>query len=224
MSTHSRRLRAKLALLQPQMQASAARLWNHPELRSLFPEYLCTVHASIRATVPLLRLASESARAMAETDPVAAQLVEYYAEHAEEEVDHDDWLLDDLESLGLSRQDVLARMPSPNVAALVGSQYYWIENHHPIAFMGYLAVLERPSDPGYYRRVVERTGLPPESMRTLLHHAELDTEHLEELDNQLDNLPLTAFHENVLGVSALATAGTMALVLEEVVNDYERRR
>ena len=30
-------------------------------------------------------------------------------------------------------------MPSPAVAALVGSQYYWLLHHHPVALLGFVA-------------------------------------------------------------------------------------
>ena len=33
-------------------------------------------------------------------------------------------------------------MPPPSVAGLVGSQYYWILHHHPVAFLGYVALME----------------------------------------------------------------------------------
>lgn len=224
MSTPGSRLRAKIALLHPQMQASAAKVWDHPRLAQIFPDYLCEVHAAIRATVPMLRRASSCAQALAESDPVAARLADYFAEHADEEVGHDDWLLDDIEALGVPRGDVLGRVPSPAVAALVGPQYYWIENHHPIAHLGYLAVLERPGDPEFYRELIRRTGLPADAFRTLIHHAELDGEHVDELYSQIDSLPMEPAHERMLGISAITTAGAMAAVFEEFVRDREPAR
>jgi hypothetical protein len=41
-------------------------------------------------------------------------------------MNHDEWLLDDLESIGVSRQESLLLKPLQTVAELVGRQYYWI--------------------------------------------------------------------------------------------------
>ena len=50
----------------------------------------------------------------------------YYLEHAEEESGHEEWLLNDLASFGIARDQVSQRLPYPTVAALVGVQYYWM--------------------------------------------------------------------------------------------------
>lgn len=69
-------------------------------------------------------------------------LATYLERHVDEERQHDDWLLEDLAELGVAREDVWGRIPSPNIAALVGSQYYWMRHYHPVALLGYIAVLE----------------------------------------------------------------------------------
>jgi hypothetical protein len=51
-------------------------------------------------------------------------------------------MLDDLEVLGVSRESVARRVPSPTMAALIGPRYYWILNVHPVVLLGYLEVLE----------------------------------------------------------------------------------
>ena len=43
---------------------------------------------------------------------------------------------------GLCRDQVLSRLPSPTIAALVGSQYYWVRHVHPVGLLGYIAMFE----------------------------------------------------------------------------------
>ena len=110
-------------------------------------------------------------------------------------------------------------MPSPTVAALVGSQYYWIFHYHPVAFLGFVALMEgHPPAPELIEVLIERTGFPPEAFRTYIEHGDLDPGHRDHLDRTVDSLPLTAEHESALGVSAIASAGLAARALEELLD------
>jgi Iron-containing redox enzyme len=197
-------------------------LVEHPQLPGLWPEYLILQHQIIRATVPLTEAALERTQALTGDDPLAEPLADYLAEHVEEELHHDETLLGDLEVLGIDRKSVLERMPSPEVAALVGQQYYWILHFHPIAFLGYVALMEGfPPTPELIDTLIERTGFPPEAFTTYVEHSELDPGHRDHLDRTLDSLPLEERHEAALGVSAIATA-TMAARSLEAIADQDR--
>jgi Iron-containing redox enzyme len=173
-------------------------------------------HQIIRATVPLTEAALAEARRL--DDALGPSLSAYLEEHVDEERGHDETLLDDLELLGVDRAGVLERMPSPAVAALVGSQYYWILHYHPVAFLGYVALMEGyPPTPELIETLIERTGYPEEAFRTYLEHAELDPGHRDRLDRTIDSLPLDASHEAVLGISAISTAAMAARSLEEIL-------
>jgi hypothetical protein len=151
-------------------------------------------------------------------DPLGEPLAGYLVGHVDEELDHDQTLLGDLETLGFARATVLERMPSPAVAALVGSQYYWILHHHPVTFLGYVALMEGyPPTPELIETLIARTGYPAEAFRTYLEHAELDPGHRDRLDRTLDALPLDASHETALGLSAISTAAMAARSLEEIL-------
>jgi hypothetical protein len=167
--------------------------------------------------VPLTEAALARTRELDE--PIAADLAAYLVEHVDEEVGHDDDLLGDLELLGAARENVLRRMPSPAVAALVGAQYYWIHHHHPVAFLGFVAFMEGyPPQPDLVELLVARTGFPRESFETLAQHGELDPGHRDHLDETLDSLALTPEHESVIGISATATATLAARAVEEVLS------
>jgi pyrroloquinoline quinone (PQQ) biosynthesis protein C len=219
--SHSARLRQKLELLAtPAFEASSA-LWTHSRFVELFPEYLSTVHCSTRASVTLMEAAQERASHLAATDPVAAAMVQYLAKHIPEERHHDEWLLDDLEAVGVPRSEVLSRIPPATVAALVGAQYYWTFHYHPAALLGYLAVLEGyPVSADELDRVIARTGLPRRAFRTLLEHSDLDLDHRDELYQALDDLPLTPRQSTLIAVSAFATLHLATRVIEEIVQQY----
>ena len=193
-------------------------LVEHPCLVELWPEYLILQHQIIRATVPLTEAALARARELGDGDPLAAPLARYLEEHVDEELGHDETLLGDLELLGIDRTTVLAGMPPPAVAGLVGSQYYWIHHYHPVAFLGYVALMEGyPPTPELIDELVERSGHPRAAFRTYVEHAELDPGHRDHLDRTIDSLPLDASHEVALGISAIATAALAARSLEELL-------
>jgi hypothetical protein len=212
------RLRRKIALVIGPYAAACTTLVRHPRLRELWPEYLILQHQIIRATVPLTEAAAERARALPEDDPLAAQLVAYLEEHVDEELHHDNELLDDLALLGVDRAAVLDRMPSRAVAALVGCQYYWLHHYDPLTFLGYVAFMEgSPPTPELIETLVERTGYPREAFHTFAEHAELDPGHRDHLNRILDSLPLTPEQEAVLALSATSTATLATRALEETL-------
>jgi pyrroloquinoline quinone (PQQ) biosynthesis protein C len=186
----------------------------------LWPAYLIQQHEIIRATVPLTEAALTRSRGLLDTDPLAAPLSSYLEEHVEEELHHDETLLDDIEVLGVDRASVVARMPSPAVAALVGAQYYWILHYHPVAFLGFVALMEgHPPTPELIETLIARTGFPREAFRTYIEHGELDPGHRDHLDRTIDSLALTREHESALGLSAIASAGLAARALAELLDD-----
>jgi hypothetical protein len=217
----SRRIRATLSLTQGRLTELIRRVWYHPRLAEVYPEFLFATYGVTMASAPAMRYAADRCDDLG-NDPLREQLRAYYQEHAEEEQNHGEWLLSDLASLGIARERVLQRLPYPSVAALVGSQYYWIQHVHPVAYLGYLAVLESPTEAGFLYEVHARTGIPLSSMSCHLRHAELDLTHVAELDAEIDALPLTRKQEELIAVSAIATIGHLERVFADIVEHFER--
>jgi hypothetical protein len=206
-----------LELVLPAVFSPSDRLCRHERVCELYPEYLVLSHGIIRASVPLMAAARERARTLP-GDAVAGMVAGYCARHIEEERGHDDWLLEDLASLGVDPDVVRIRPPSPTVAALVGAQYYWIHHVHPVGLLGYVLLLEGwPPTPGTVDELRRRTGYAPAAFRTLLAHADLDPHHGEELDEVLDALPLSPAQRELLGVSALSSCARLAEAFEELL-------
>ncbi len=218
----SERLREKIELVLPDLTSASRRLVLDPRIAELYSEYLFTIHCVIRASVPLMEAARARAEGRAATDPVCAPLSAYLDEHIPEERDHDEWLLEDLEMLGRERSSILARPPSATIAAAVGAQYYWIFHYHPVALLGYIAVLEGyPPSIELVDELVERTGHDRAAFRTLAAHAELDPGHREELDAALDSLPVTREQSTAMGLSAIYTVRTLARAIDELTDGFE---
>jgi hypothetical protein len=214
---NAERLRLTLGLVFGELVRAGERLVNHRRIRDLYPEYLFMTHCVIRASVPLMETARERARSKASGDPVAAELVDYLGEHIEEERDHDEWLLGDLEVIGVDRTAVLARPPSPTVASAVGAQYYWVLHYHPVALLGWIGLLEGyPPEMSMIDQLMAGTRYGPDAFRTLRAHAGLDPHHGDELFETLDRLPLTAEQSAVIGLSAMSSVHLLAQAIDEL--------
>ena len=101
---------------------------------------------------------------------------------------------------------------------MAGSQYYWIYHAHPVTLLGFFAVLEGlPPSAEHLERVRIRTGLPATAFRMLQAHAELDPQHGDEVFALLDELPLTNEQAELVGLSALHTMESLAMIFEEIV-------
>src|SRR5262245_57722063 len=214
--TNSARLRSKIGLARSTLDSVAETLWSHPGLKTLYPEFLFRNHAVIRTSVPLMRTALLTCRSQFSSDPLTPGLVSYLEQHIPEEMHHDDWILEDLETLGFVRAEILARIPPVSASLLAGAQYYWILHVHPVALLGYIAVLEgTPPDADYFARVFRRASIPEAAASNIFRHARLDPRHRDDLDAALDALPLTDYHHSLLGISAFQTIGALARVAEE---------
>ena len=219
MRSHGARLEAKIRLVRPRLEEVAGRVWKEPGAASRYPEYLIALHGVVRASVPLMEDALRRARELSARDGVAAGMVDYLERHVAEERGHDRWILEDLEALGMAERDVLVRPPADSTARAAGAQYYWIRHDHPVALLGYIAVLEgRPPRVEFLDRTVEATGLPRAALRTLYRHAQTDIEHGHDLFALIDRLPLEPPHEALLGRSAFNTVAELAETLGRVVD------
>jgi pyrroloquinoline quinone (PQQ) biosynthesis protein C len=219
--SHSKQLRAKIRLAEPCLSAVADDFWRHPRLAKMFPDFLFMLHSIIRSSVPMMMVAAESARSRADSDPVAAQIAGYFSQHAREEAQHDEWLLDDMVAIGMDRSEVLTRMPSPTVASVVGAQYYWMFHVHPVSLLGYLAVLEgNPPSAKELRKIRSQHGLPEEGFRTMMKHAQLDPHHRDELYAQIDELSLNDSHASLLTLSAFHTIDQLSQAFQEILDSH----
>lgn len=216
--SNSRLLRSKISLFSSALFAEADRFWNNADFPRVYRTYLCHAHSIVRATVPLMRAAIESLKQPRYADdPLAPPMIRYLEQHAEEETGHDEWLLDDAEALGMSRSEVLTWRPGQNSSHIVGAQYYWIHHYHPVAFLGYIAVMEGdPASYKFFENVAIRNNLPMEAISSFLYHSKIDPTHKADLDRLVDNLPLGPEETELIGLSALRTIQYLTTLLQQV--------
>jgi hypothetical protein len=208
-------LRITLAQATPPLRAAAAEIWRRPGIERRYPVYLRRMHEVVRASVPLMELAAQRCRLLGPVDPVAVALRHYLEAHIEQERGHDDWLLDDLAAADPGPAG--AGVPPPVVARLVGTQYYWIAQHHPVALLGYIAVLEgNAPDVRLANRIMATAGVSEAAVRTVRAHAELDTDHTGAVYALLDTLPLTPTQLAAVTVSGLHTTRALMALFEHI--------
>jgi hypothetical protein len=190
-------------------------LLHHPRRATLYPEYLIAANSISKRFKPLMSTVLERSRSMVGGDPVAYGMAVYLAKHIADEAGED--MVADLEVLGFTRSEIEGRPPSPSVAALVGAQYFWALQVHPVALLGSLQVLEGyPPTRELVDELVARTGLPREAFQSMYEHAEVDMKHRDEVHELLDTLPITDEQERLIGVSALHTVDLLGRAFSEI--------
>lgn len=211
------RLIGKLELVQPALQHEAQQLWAGPDAHSIYPSYLEQMHMVVRAGVSLMETAVLAARKLPASSALKTSLIEYLHKHIEEERGHDLWLLEDYAATGHNPEHLLAKIPSCEVANMVGAQYYWISHHHPVMVMGHVAALENYHPPtGFARYLSELTGYGLDAFRAISRHEKLDLIHKVEIQALIDGLNLSPRDEVALGVSGLHTMRSGLAVLESI--------
>lgn len=189
---------------------------EHPELPRIIPEYIFAGYCVSDATVPLMEETVRCAH-LVNNDPICAPLIKYLEQHIEEERGHNEWYIRDLKALGMTRDEVILKIPPPNLAAMIGSQYYWVRHHHPIAFMGYIASIETyPPTEEYVNKLIQDSGLPAQGFETLMLHAQIDIAHKDDIIQLLNTLPLTKMHKDIIEMSAFQTFRYLSLIMEDV--------
>lgn len=172
---------------RPLADASAL-LVSHPLFPVGAPEWMTSQYHVIRATVPTLTLAADACDRVA--GEFGLRLKSYFSAKLFDERGHDVELLQDLERLGKSRNEVSRAPADPDVLAMVGSQFYLAACEHPAAYLGFIATLEAfpPSLDGVDAWAVA-AGIPPEATTCARTHAKADVAHREDLRAILDLAP-----------------------------------
>ncbi|MEM7052445.1 MAG: iron-containing redox enzyme family protein [Acidobacteriota bacterium] len=214
-------LERKLRLAEPWLAEVTEKFWEHPRLREMLPFFYMRVYSAACTSIEVMRAAELRCRELASSDAAAAMLGEYLERHIADEEEHPDWLLADLEVLGYGRAEVERQAASASVASLIGPQYYWVHRVHPVALLGYFAVLEGfPPTLEHLEQVERHTGFPRSAFRMLRAHATLDLEHADEIFALLDQLPLTAEQESWIAISAFETMEKVTGVFRELLHLY----
>jgi hypothetical protein len=208
-TSFSNRLRIKLQMVH-EIEKDNAISKSINNVQYWYKNYLIITYSIMCSSVPLMKAAFEKCTRFSKEEKMMDGLVEYYKKHIQEEMNHDEWILDDLQSIGVPREESLSRKPLQSVAELVGSQYYWIYHWHPVCLLGYISFLEGdPPTKNLIDGIQKITGYSDIAFRTMIKHSDLDLNHRDELNDLLDKLPLDKQHEQWITYNALYSANKL---------------
>lgn len=113
-------------------------------------------------------------------------------EHMHEETGHEEWVLNDLEAIGVSRDKARREAPSTFTKTLCGYNYWSADRGHPCSSLGMMYSLEVIASVygGTFASAMTE-ALLLESVRGvsfISSHASMDTEHLRELKDVLNTI------------------------------------
>jgi hypothetical protein len=160
----------------------------------MYVRFLGQAYHHVKHTVPLLmacgsRLPDRLARSR-------SALVRYLTE----EHGHEEWILDDIRSVGGDADAVRSAMAPAPIELMVAYAYYTIERVNPVAILGILLVLEgtRVALAERAADAIQRTlGLPRCALRYLYSPLAVDQNHISFLSGLLDSLDHPVDREDV---------------------------
>jgi pyrroloquinoline quinone (PQQ) biosynthesis protein C len=150
-------------------------LAGHVSLET-YGAFLAQAYHHVRHTVPLLMACGS--RLPARLEWLRAGVVEYVGE----EYGHEQWILDDLEAVGLARDFAECSGPSLATEVMVSYAYDTVLRKNPAAFFGMVFVLEGTSVALATQAaeiIMRELALPRRAFRYLLSHGNLDVGHVE---------------------------------------------
>ena len=148
--------------------------------------FLTQAYHHVKHTVPLLMACG--ARLPERHEWLRSAIAEYI----EEELGHQEWILNDLAACGADPEAVRHGQPALATELMVAYVYDRIARHNPVSFFGMVNVLEGTSIALATRAasaIRGSLGLPPAAFSDLNSHGSLDLEHMrffEDLMNRLD--------------------------------------
>ena len=113
------------------------------------------------------------------------------AEYIEEELGHQEWILNDIAACGFSRAAAQASQPSAATEFMVSYAYDTVQRINPLGFFGMVHVLE-----GTSIRVADRAAdaiqasldLPDAAFSYLRSHGALDQDHVKFFEDLMDRI------------------------------------
>ena len=155
--------------------------------RKTYVAFLSEAYHHVKHTVPLLMACGSCLPERLEW------LREAIVHYIDEEVGHQEWILNDLQNLGVDKESVRQGVPSPATELMVAYAWDTVTRGNPVGLFGMVYALEKTSATiatfaaGQIRATL---NLGPEAMTYMVSHGSLDVEHMrhfEKLMNRLDD-------------------------------------
>jgi thiaminase len=183
--------------LVSETEADRAQLLSAPIIEKVFrgditPDhyvaFLAQAYHHVKHTVPLMMAVG------ARLPEQQEWLRESIAEYIEEEMGHQEWVLNDIATCGYDKEFVRASRPAVATELMVAYAYDTIARGNPLGFFGMVHVLEGTSinlADKVAGAVKTTLGLPANAFTYLVSHGSLDQGHVqffEDLMNRIENV------------------------------------
>lgn len=160
-----------------------------------YQAFLTEAYHHVKHTVPLL-MAVGSRLSSAQ---------EYYreaiAEYIEEELGHQEWVLNDIAATGADKELVRHGQPRLATELMVAYAYDTVLRGNPLAFFGMVLVLEGTSvnlATGAADIIQQQLQLPNKAFSYLRSHGSVDIEHLSFFEKLMDTISDTADQQTIV--------------------------
>jgi len=147
--------------------------------------FLTEAYHHVKHTVPLLM--AVGARLPEEKE----WLREAVAEYIEEELGHQEWILNDIEACGVDKELVRLGKPSLHTELMVSYAYDTVARTNPVGFFGMVHVLEGTSVTTAdlaASAIQSALGLPDKAFSYLRSHGALDQDHIQFFESLMNRI------------------------------------
>jgi len=123
------------------------------------------------------------------------------AEYIEEELGHQEWILNDIEACGGNKESIRKGKPSIETELMVAYAYDTINRVNPLAFFGMVQVLEGTSikvATQVASKIQEVLKLPDRAFSYLNSHGALDQDHIKFFESLMNKVEASADQEAII--------------------------
>lgn len=170
------------ALLATELVATAL---SGEATRELYVAFLQQAYHHVKHTTPLLMAAGSRVPADKEW------MRDAFAEYIEEELGHQEWVLNDIAACGYDKEKARHSVPNRATEMMVAYAYHVIDRLNPVGFLGMVHVLEGTSvsmADGAAGCIQQATGLPDKAFSYLRSHGALDVQHVKFFENLINRV------------------------------------
>lgn len=156
-----------------------------------YHQFLINAYHHVKHTIPLLMACGSR------LSSTQNWLQGAIAEYIEEEIGHDQWILNDITATGGNANEVQHSTPGFAVEMLVAYAYDFIQRCNPIGFFGMVLVLEGTSvalATSVAQIIQDKLGFPNKAFSYLRSHGNLDIEHIDFFRTLMDRIECPEDH------------------------------
>lgn len=160
-----------------------------------YVEFLAQAYHHVKHTVPLLM--ATGARLPEDKE----WLREAVAEYIEEEIGHQEWILNDIAACGFDKEKVRASRPAAATELMVAYAYDTIQRVNPVGFLGMVLVLEGTSVTTADKAataIQAALDLPGRAFSYLRSHGALDQDHIQFFASLMNRITDPADQEQII--------------------------